>query len=37
MTIHQIICLGARQGAAFVLFLAVFIVLPALAGWITGV
>lgn len=37
MTIHQIICLAARQGAAFVALFTVIFILPALAGMIAGV
>jgi hypothetical protein len=36
VNIHQLICLGARQGAAFVLLFTIIFVLPALAGAITG-
>jgi len=37
VNIHQIICLAARQGAAFVALFTVIFILPALAGAITGV
>ena len=37
MSIHKVIFLGARQGAAFIALFTVIFILPALAGMIAGV